>query len=112
MRRSTLPERVFGRRGTTTTVLSAATGPIVARTRAMTSPAIPSGAAPAPSTSVTNAAGTTPLSASGTPTTAHSATAGWAQTTSSIAPADRRCPATFITSSLRPSTQTPPPGST
>jgi hypothetical protein len=40
--RSTLPERVFGRRGTTTACLKALTGPIRSRTRATTSATISS----------------------------------------------------------------------
>ena len=44
--------------------------------------------------------------ASAIPTTAHSATSGCSATTSSIAPVDRRWPATLMMSSVRPSTVT------
>ena len=61
-----------------------------------------------PALSTTNPRGTWPLMASLTPITAHSATAGWLASTSSICPVDSRCPATLITSSTRPITYTYP----
>ena len=60
--------------------------------------------ADAPRLRTTSARGTWPLMSSATPMTAHSATAGCAATSASIGPVDSRCPATLITSSMRPST--------
>jgi hypothetical protein len=48
------------------------------------------------------AEGTWPLSWSAAPITAHSATSGWPARTSSIAPVERRWPATLMMSSVRP----------
>ena len=58
----------------------------------------------APALSTTKPRGTWPLISSATPMTAHSATAGWPASTASIDPVDMQCPATFITSSVRPIT--------
>ena len=99
--RRILPERVFGRRGTRAAVLNAATGPIEARTRSTSSGTISSAPRVTPALVTTKPTGTSPLTASATPTTAHSATSGWKASTSSIAPVERRCPATLMTSSTR-----------
>ncbi len=48
--------------------------------------------------------GTWPFISSATPITAHSATAGRCASTASIDPVDSRCPATLMTSSVRPIT--------
>ncbi len=74
----------------------------VFRTRSTSSWVIPSVEAPVLST--TKPRGTWPLSSSATPITAHSATEGWSASTASIDPVDNRCPATLITSSVRPIT--------
>ena len=58
-----------------------------------------------PALSTTNPRGTWPFSASATPITAHSATAGCAASTASIEPVESRCPATLMTSSVRPITK-------
>src|SRR5262249_14431755 len=106
--RRILPERVLGSAATTSTWRSAATGPIWSLTSATSSSRSPGGSAPAPALSTTKARGTCPLIVSLTPITAHSATAGWLATTSSISPVDSQWPATFITSSVRPMTNSSP----
>ena len=54
-----------------------------------------------PDLSTRKPSGTWPLISSATPMTAHSATSAWADSTSSIAPVDRRWPATLMMSSVR-----------
>ena len=103
-----LPVRVFGIAEVTITRSGRASPPMVSPTRFRTSSGTPSAS---PDT-VTNATGTVPLVASGTPTTAASTTRGWVPTTASISIVDRRCAATLMTSSARPSTQRCPSAST
>ena len=100
--RRILPDRVFGSAGTTSTSLKQATAPMFSRTASISSSASRSAVAPALST--TKPRGTWPLISSATPITAHSATAGCPASTASIDPVDIRCPATLITSSVRPIT--------
>ena len=106
VRRRILPDRVFGSPGTTTTSFSAATGPIWSRTAATISCWRTPASISTPALRTTNARGTCPLSGSCTPITAHSATIGWAATTASMDPVESRWPATLITSSVRPMTNT------
>ena len=54
---------------------------------------------------VTNAAIAWPVVSSVRPTTAASATFGWSTSADSISMVERRCPETFMTSSMRPSSQ-------
>jgi hypothetical protein len=109
--RRILPLRVFGKRLTTRASLKAATGPMRSRTRATSSRVITASSVFTPALSTTRPSGTWPLSSSAAPTTAHSATAGWAASTSSIAPVERRWPATLMMSSVRPITHTSPSAS-
>src|SRR5512134_734019 len=98
-RRSVLPERVFGSSVTKCTALGRAMAPSCLSTVCMTS----SGRVPRELFLRTaNARCIWPLSASTTPTTAHSATFGCMLTASSISRVPSRCPATLITSSVRP----------
>src|SRR5665213_997502 len=76
--RKILPERVFGRRSTTSAALKLATGPMRSRTSATASASISAGARATPALSTRSPSGTWPLSASATPITAHSATSGCA----------------------------------
>ena len=99
--RRILPERVFGRRSTTIAVLNEATGPIWSRTSRTASPWITPWSRSTPAFSTSSPSGVCPFRESATPTTAHSATSGWAASTSSICPVESRCPATLITSSVR-----------
>ena len=64
-----------------------------------------------PSFSVTNAATAWPLISCGRPTTAASATFGWSTSALSTSIVPSRCPATFSTSSTRPSSQKKPSSS-
>ena len=105
-RRNSLPERVFGSAVTKWTRDGRATEPSWLSTVFMMSPssfirpfASPSADA---SLAMTNAIATCPLSASATPTTATSATFAWLEMLSSISRVPRRCPATLMTSSVRP----------
>ena len=104
--RSILPERVLGRRSTTAHSLNAATGPMRSRTSATASATMSAGARLTPAFSTSRPSGNWPFMASATPITAHSATSGWSASTSSMAPVDRRWPATLITSSVRAMTNT------
>ena len=103
--RRIFPERVFGRRLTVTTVLKAATGPMRSRTRPTTSRSIVSMSRETPALSTMKPHGTWPFIASAMPITAHSATSGCSATTSSMAPVDRRWPATLMMSSVRDMTK-------
>src|SRR5439155_1458732 len=58
-----------------------------------------------PSRRMTNALIASPVTGSGPPTTAASATAGWDTRALSISVVESRWPATFMTSSTRPSSQ-------
>ena len=104
--RRIFPERVFGSRSTTATERNAATGPISSRTRAISSASISAAGRSTPAFRITNPTGSCPFSSSATPVTAHSATSGWFASASSIAPVERRCPATLMTSSVRAMTNT------
>ena len=101
-----LAQRVLGSRATTRASLKAATGPMRSRTMAISSRPISPSAVVTPCLSTTRPSGTWPFSVSRTPTTAHSATSGWAASTSSIAPVERRWPATLMMSSVRDITET------
>ncbi len=101
-----LPERVFGKRLTTAQDLKAATGPIVERTKATASFAMSSSELSLPSFSTTSPTGSCPFRLSATPKTAVSATWGWVDRTSSMAPVDNLCPATFMISSVLAITKT------
>ena len=83
-----------------------ATAPSCSSTSFMISPSSLSLAASSPTVEVSlitaKAIATWPLSWSATPTTATSAMLAWACTASSISRVPRRCPATLITSSVRP----------
>src|SRR6185312_7411734 len=109
--RKILPDLVLGRAATTSTRRSAATAPMRSRTSWTSSADTVADSVLIPALSTTNPRGTWPLVASLTPITAHSATAGWLASTSSICPVDSRCPATLITSSTRPITYTYPSAS-
>src|SRR5438105_8825274 len=98
-RRSVLPERVFGSSVTKCTAFGRAMAPSCLSTVCITSSADVLREA---SLSTAKASGIWPLSGSLTPTTAHSATLGCMLTASSISRVPRRCPATLITSSVRP----------
>ena len=104
--RRILPERVLGRRSITVAVLNAATGPMSRRTMATASFATSAVSRVTPDLSTRKPSGTWPLISSATPMTAHSATSGWADSTSSIAPVDSRWPATLMMSSVRDITNT------
>ena len=99
--RRILPERVLGRRFTTATVLNAATGPMRSRTSSTSSRQRSASVRATPALVTTNPTGTSPLISSVTPITAHSATSGCDESTSSIAPVESRCPATLMMSSTR-----------
>ena len=99
--RSILPERVFGSRLTTVATLKEATGPIRSRTISISSLTISSYGRRTPALSTTRPNGISPLISSATPSTAHSATSGCDASTSSMAPVDKRCPATLMMSSVR-----------
>ena len=102
--RNILPDRVLGRAGTITTSFSAATGPISSRTAATIVLRRVCRSTSTPAYSTTKARGIWPFISSWTPMTAHSATISLAATTASSEPVESRCPATFITSSVRPIT--------
>jgi hypothetical protein len=104
--RRIFPERVFGSRPTTAAVLNAATGPISLRTSPVTSPTMSSSGRSTPALRTRKPTGSCPFSSSATPITAHSATSGCEASTSSIAPVERRCPATLMMSSVRAMTNT------
>ncbi len=104
--RRTLPERVLGSALTATAVLNAATGPMRSRTSATSSAWTSAGSRSTPALSTAKPIGTWPLSSSATPNTAHSATSGWLDSTSSMAPVESRWPAVLITSSVRLITNT------
>ena len=104
--RRILPQRVLGSAGTTVTSRNAATGPTSSRTAATSSAASSSGSMSTPALSTTKPRGTWPFIWSATPITAHSATAGCCAITASMTPVDSRCPATLMTSSVRPITNT------
>src|SRR5690606_19679030 len=104
MARRILPERVLGRRRTISTWRRQARAPTCSRTISTTSASRAVSSMTMPSLSTARARGTWPRSPSAMPITTHSATAGWAATTSSISPVDRRWPATLMTSSVRPIT--------
>src|SRR5712692_7913006 len=105
-RRSVLPERVFGSRDTKCTAFGRAMAPSCLSTVSMTS--FSSCTRPAgefnleASFATANASGIWPFSESATPTTAHSAMFECMLTASSISRVPSRCPATLITSSVRP----------
>lgn len=86
------------------TSLSDAIAPIPARTDSATSSQMSSVRRIVPSLRTMSASGTWPLMGSAVPITAHSATSGWAATSPSMLPVDRRWPATLMTSSTRPMT--------
>ena len=96
-----LPERVLGRRSTTAAWRKLATAPISARTMATISATISPSSRATPAFSTASPTGTWPLSASATPITAHSATSGCFDSTSSMAPVERRWPAVLMRSSVR-----------
>ncbi len=99
--RRIFPERVLGRRLTTVAVLKPATGPMRSRTIWMTSLTISWLGRVTPAFNTMKPTGTWPLSASSTPRTAHSATSWWSARISSMAPVERRWPATLMMSSVR-----------
>src|SRR6267378_522618 len=106
VRRSALPERVLGSRDTKCTDFGRAMAPsclsTVSRTsfsKRMRPSAVPRTVA---SFATAKASGIWPFRESATPTTAHSAMFGCMLTASSISRVPRRCPATLITSSVRP----------
>src|SRR6266566_977122 len=88
--RRILPDRVLGRRVTVMASLNAATGPIRSRTKATISRSIASGGRSTPALSTMKPQGTSPLSSSLTPITAHSATSGCEDSTSSMPPVESR----------------------
>src|SRR6185503_8638254 len=98
-RRSVLPERVLGSSETKCTARGRAIAPSCLSTVCMISSAEVFRLA---SLRTAKASGIWPLIGSATPTTAHSATFGCMLTASSISRVPRRCPATLITSSVRP----------
>ena len=106
VRRRIFPERVFGRRSTTTAVLNEATGPIRSRTSWTASATISAAPRSTPALRTSSPTGSCPLSWSAAPITAHSATSGCEARTSSIAPVESLCPATLMMSSVRAITKT------
>src|SRR5712691_2473812 len=105
-RRSVLPERVFGSSVTKCTAFGRAMAPSCLSTVSITSFSsllLPSAELNFETSFATaKARGICPLMESATPTTAHSAMFGCLLTASSISRVPRRCPATLITSSVRP----------
>src|SRR6267143_2993076 len=105
-RRSVLPERVFGSSVTKCTAFGRAMAPSCLSTVSITSFSsllLPSAELNFETSFATaKARGICPLMESATPTTAHSAMLGCLLTASSISRVPRRCPATLITSSVRP----------
>ena len=105
-RRSTFPDRVFGRVFTNPKNAGRARAPSVCTTVVSISRRTAARAASSGKWSgrlrTTKQTTFWPLISSATPTVAHSATAGWPQTTSSISRVPRRWPATLMTSSVRP----------
>src|SRR6185436_6360530 len=98
-RRSVLPERVLGSNETKCTAFGLAIAPSCLSTVCITSSCEVGFEG---SFRTAKASGIWPLIGSATPTTAHSATFGCMLTASSISRVPRRCPATLITSSVRP----------
>ena len=99
-----LPERVFGRSVVKMIPWGRAIFPIICATWSRSSSAIAS--SPTYSDfSVTNATMASPTRSSGRDTTAASATFGSSTSALSISYVESRCPATFITSSILPSSQ-------
>jgi hypothetical protein len=91
----------LGRRFTSVTTLNEATGPMRSRTISTSSRVMSASPRVTPALVTAKPTGISPLISSATPTTAHSAMSGCAASTSSMAPVDRRCPATLMMSSTR-----------
>ncbi len=97
------PQRVFGSAVRMSISEGVATGPRSWRTWSF-SDAMSPGPCFTPARTTTKALMRSPCTASGSPTTALSPTAGWRSSDDSTSAVPIRCPATFITSSARPST--------
>src|SRR6266851_1313937 len=108
--RRKLPGRVFGSSGVNTMLAGAANFPITLPTW-LRSSFIIEGEPSLPPFRVTNATIAWPVWASLRPATAASATAGWLTSALSTSIVEMRCPETFITSSMRPSSQKSPSSS-
>ena len=105
-----LPERVLGRSAAKMMSSGLAMAPIFLATWSFNS-AMSTSLVGVPSFTVTNAQSAWPLISCTRPTTAASATCGWSTRALSTSIVPIRCPATFSTSSTRPSTQKKPSAS-
>jgi len=97
------PDRVFGSDARSSMSEGVAMGPRSWRTWSLSEDMRP-GLCFTPPFTTTNALIRSPFTGSGRPTTALSATAGWRRSEPSTSAVPMRWPATFITSSARPST--------
>jgi hypothetical protein len=99
-----LPLRVFGSSGVKTMFAGFAIGPIFCATWLRSSSSL-STEPSAPPFSVTYATIASPVTLSAREQTAASATSWWSTSADSTSIVEIRCPETFMTSSIRPSSQ-------